>query len=144
MSTACRWDAWHKLGVAEGPGLLQCTAEECVLLDQQSLTCLPHGAIAWLKWDAGCKRITSTVKHYTNVKKYYYFYFQTNEDSAFINFQQAPHQALVQGQEHSLLKMHSPQQIMVGIRQQQQAINQAAVVSGKGKTWGSYQRESRI
>lgn len=84
-----------------------------------------------LKWDAGCKRITSTVKHYTNVKKYYYFYFQTNQDSAFINFQHAPHQDLGQGQEHSLLKMHSPWQIMVGRRQQQQAINQAAVVSGR-------------
>jgi hypothetical protein len=65
----------------------------------------------------------ATQKHYTNVRKYYYLHFQTNEDSAFIHFQHALHPALGQGQERSLMKMHSPQQIMVGIRQQQQAIN---------------------
>lgn len=55
------------------------------------------------------------------------FLFPNKLGSAFINFQQAPHPALGQGQERSLLKMHSLWQIMVGIGQQQQAINQAAV-----------------
>lgn len=55
------------------------------------------------------------------------FSFPNKLGSAFVNFQQAPHPALGQGQERSLLQLHSPWPRTVGIRQQQSAINQAAV-----------------
>lgn len=109
-----------------GSKRLYCSSEECFPLGQPSD--LPTSQVCCV---AQMRRWMQ--KNYINSKTLYKC--EKNIiifiSSVFINFQPAPHLALGQGQECSLLKTNSPQQIMFGIRQQQQAINQAAVVSGK-------------